>query len=219
MGNMKIECYHKIGITILLKIDDDMVEFKDDKKSKSFINLILENGNHEITFTKDSFLNHWYWWLNIFNPIYVLLFLKNVTKGNLGYDDDFASCTVHFTVTNNKDMSLKAELISQEHNKNGKQGDYFKFSNIKGKNVNIKSIKTNRMEKILIKRWRISKGFPIPFYCILTYIALAIKMVNSELASNIPIFIYILFSAIYSVYALISVFKKRSVEENLKGAK
>jgi hypothetical protein len=215
MCNFKIECFHDARTAILLKIDGNIIKFQN-SNTKSTANWVLENGNHEITVIKDSFLNHWYWWLNIFNLIYVFMHLKNMSKGRLGYDDDFASCTVNFSITNDKDTSFTAELIRREYNKNGKQGDYFKWDNIRSRNIKIKSIKINDMEKSLIRRWRIAKGTPVLFYCILVYIILFIKILNKELVFDIQTLIVVLASAAYAIYTAISVFRKKNVKDNLK---
>lgn len=215
MSNFKIECFHDDRTAIILKIDDNIIECQNSPK-KSTGHLVLENGNHEITVIKDSFVNHWYWWLNIFNLIYVFMYLKTMTRGSLGYDDNFASCTVNFSITNDKDTSLNAELILCKYNKNGKIGSYYKWDNIRKNNINIKTIKTNNMDKFLIRRWRIAKGFPVLFYCILAYIILVIGALNKELVFDVQTIILILVSAAYAFYTTISTFRKKSVKDNLK---
>ncbi|QAT48631.1 hypothetical protein EQM14_01890 [Caproiciproducens sp. NJN-50] len=217
MCNLDIECFHNAKTPILLKVDGVPINLQTNN-TKSATCLMLENGDHKITITKDSFILHWYWWLNILNLVYIFIHLKNMTKGNLGYDDDFASCTINFVVNNDKGASLKAELFLCEYDKGGKKGNYYEWGNIKGHNIKIKNVCVNEMKKALISRWRIAKGFPFIFYCILVYVIFAIKIANKELTFDVQTLIFLLASAAYSIFTVISVFRKKSVGTNLKNS-
>jgi len=214
MNNFRFECSHNSKNTILLKIDGITVKSIFDG-TKSYANMVLTEGNHEITVIKNSFLLKWYWWLNIFNLLYVFLRLKDRTGGCLGYDDDFASCTINILINNNDKATLGIALRTIDFNKNGRQGSYLQWDNLKGENLEIIAFNENNMPRKLIVRWRLVKGIPTPFYFLLVYVGLAYHIYNKAYAFDLPLGIFILFSASWAIYTSIRVFIEKSVEENL----
>ena len=214
MQNITFKGHHDKGVSILLKVDGNDVKCINNG-TFSTAALTLEKGNHEITIVKNTFLCKWYWWLNIFNIVYVLLLLKNRTGGRVGYDDNYASCTLNVFASDKETAELDVDLLKKEYNKNGKQGSYFSWGDIKAKNVKLKDMRKNEMPKPLIRRWRIAHGLPTAFYCTLACIALVICIIIKEIQFDFSIAFCFLILAIYSAYILISTFNEKSVEDNL----
>lgn len=214
MSLVKFQCNHNIGCRLLIEVDGTQIT-SNYHKTYTTTEFELGRGSHKLYVIKKTSLLHWYWWLNIFNLIHVLMRLKNVTDGSLGYDDNFASCTVDFVIDNNEYQVIMIDLISKYYNKNGKQGNYLVWDNLKSENIKV-DLKVNSMDKYLIKRWFISKGFPAFFYCILTSFIMIYKYLCGELKMDIELIISMVLFWLYSIYLIIKSYRTRSVIENIK---
>lgn len=214
MCKFNFECYHNDKAAVLLIVDGIAVKTHNNK-TVSFANIDLEEGEHTITISKDLILYRWYWWLTIFNFLYVVLRFKNYTGGCLGYDDNFASCTICFSLKKTDNAHLEISLINKNHNMNGREGSYFKWKNMQYRNMIIKSFNINKMSRSLIKRWRIAHGISAPLFCLFIDIVLFYEVYTNNFTLNVPKGIAFFLFNIWSIYILISVFIEKSVKENI----
>lgn len=178
-----------------------------------FANVKIKKGKHLLFLRKKTYYDTPLWYLNIINPLYLILQLKFLFAGKLGYDEKFSAIKISFE--SKGEPTERIELASKKIQNIYPDGMYYTLVCEQYSGIKKVVFSNSSMDKISIRRYKMTRILSVLLYLIVSSTICLLNFINETIGGTEALMFCLINVWVCSTPIMRAAFEK-SVAENLK---